>query len=148
MHEQSFIYMGVPKAQGRARFKNIRTKSGKSINIAYDPKDSAQYKSDLAVQILAQNPKFIPANVPVILKLVIILPRPKTHYNTKGNIKDSFKDLKHTSKPDLDNLEKAVKDAMKGIVWHDDSQVYKVDKEKLYTGEQQSPRALITVVAR
>jgi Holliday junction resolvase RusA-like endonuclease len=40
--------------------------------------------------------------------------------------------LAHTTKPDLDNLVKAVKDACNGIVWKDDSQVIQIRASKLY----------------
>ena len=32
--------------------------------------------------------------------------------------------LKHTGKPDVDNIVKAVKDACNSVIWHDDSQVF------------------------
>ena len=48
----------------------------------------------------------------------------------------------HTSKPDSDNLTKAAKDAMNGIVWLDDAQVVQTWTSKLY-GE--TPRVLIEV---
>jgi len=44
-------------------------------------------------------------------------------------------DIKHTKKPDVDNLQKFYKDCMNGIVWHDDSQVFRVVAEKYYVEE-------------
>ena len=38
----------------------------------------------------------------------------------------------HVKKPDLDNLIKAFKDAAKGILWHDDSQVVQMTARKAY----------------
>ncbi|MDI9559696.1 MAG: RusA family crossover junction endodeoxyribonuclease, partial [Pseudomonadota bacterium] len=38
----------------------------------------------------------------------------------------------HTKKPDLDNLLKALKDAMTGIVWHDDAQIVSLSARKDY----------------
>jgi len=37
------------------------------------------------------------------------------------------------SKPDLDNVVKLIKDAVKSVVWIDDAQVSKLDAEKIYT---------------
>jgi len=37
------------------------------------------------------------------------------------------------SKPDLDNIVKLIKDAVKSVVWIDDAQVSKLDAEKIYT---------------
>lgn len=39
----------------------------------------------------------------------------------------------HYVKPDLDNLTKIVKDAMNGIVWKDDAQVYSIEATKHYS---------------
>ncbi len=41
----------------------------------------------------------------------------------------------HISRPDLDNLVKAVKDALNGLAWKDDSQVIYLRSEKLYSDE-------------
>lgn len=38
-----------------------------------------------------------------------------------------------TTKPDIDNVEKAIFDAMNGIVWRDDVQVVEVAKRKFYS---------------
>jgi len=38
----------------------------------------------------------------------------------------------HTTRPDLDNLVKAVKDACNGIVWRDDCQVVRIEADKVY----------------
>lgn len=43
-------------------------------------------------------------------------------------------------KPDLDNVEKLLLDAFNGIVWNDDKQVCRVEKEKRY-----GPQALTVV---
>tara|TARA_R100001039_G_C1854802_1_gene117793 strand:+ start:30124 stop:30546 length:423 start_codon:yes stop_codon:yes gene_type:complete len=41
-------------------------------------------------------------------------------------------ELKHVSRPDRDNLEKMVSDALNGIVWVDDSQIYDGRSRKEY----------------
>jgi len=38
----------------------------------------------------------------------------------------------HTKKPDIDNLAKAVLDALNGVAWHDDSQIYQLHIIKYY----------------
>ena len=42
----------------------------------------------------------------------------------------------HTKRPDLDNLAKAVKDALKGVIYADDSQIVEAHLFKRY-GEPQ-----------
>ncbi len=36
------------------------------------------------------------------------------------------------TRPDLDNLVKAVKDALNGVLWRDDSQVIELEAKKIY----------------
>jgi len=136
---QKFTFIGVPKAQGRPRF----ARRGKFVT-AYDPKDSAQYKNNVAAQIVAQKPVLIGQGIPIKLRLEFYLPRPQGHYKTDGKVKDKFLLEMHVKKPDLDNLVKAVKDSLKGIVWHDDSQVYSTLSNKYYGN---TPEVLITVVS-
>ena len=51
----------------------------------------------------------------------------------------------HASKPDRDNLEKAVLDAMKGIVFVDDSQACSGSVEKVYASGDEVSGVLITI---
>jgi Holliday junction resolvase RusA-like endonuclease len=51
----------------------------------------------------------------------------------------------HTKKPDLDKLLRAVKDALTGIVWHDDAQVVHVVASKDYAGGSEMPRVNVRV---
>lgn len=48
-----------------------------------------------------------------------------------------------TTKPDIDNIEKAVYDAINGVVWKDDVQVVDVVKRKRYSA---SPGVIVTIV--
>jgi len=126
--KQTFRYIGNPIAQGRPKFY----RRGKHVG-AYDPKKSVDYKSNFAAQIVAQKPVLIEREKPIKLWLSFYLPRPKGHYNSKGIVKPQYARSAHIKKPDLDNMVKAVKDALKGILWYDDSQVYATDAEKKYS---------------
>jgi Holliday junction resolvase RusA-like endonuclease len=44
-------------------------------------------------------------------------------------------DAPRLPRPDIDNLEKAVLDALNGVAWKDDTQVARVVKEKTYGTE-------------
>ena len=50
--------------------------------------------------------------------------------------------LRHTSKPDWDNLGKGISDALNGVAWIDDSQVVYASVRKLYS---ENPRTDVTV---
>jgi Holliday junction resolvase RusA-like endonuclease len=51
-------------------------------------------------------------------------------------------EIAHTAKPDIDNIAKACKDALNGVVWMDDSQVIRLECTKSYSD---SERVEITV---
>ena len=57
------------------------------------------------------------------LDLVFYLPRPKSLPK---------KVVHHIKKPDCDNLTKPIKDALKGLIYRDDSQVVLLSVRKLY----------------
>jgi len=59
----------------------------------------------------------------VLLRAWFYLPRPKSM---------ARKVVQHTKRPDLDKLVRALKDAMKRVVWVDDSQVVALDVSKHY----------------
>ena len=58
--------------------------------------------------------RMIPQGVPVRLTVRVFYPRPKSMVGFS---------VWKTSKPDLDNLVKTIKDALNGVAYHDDSQV-------------------------
>lgn len=43
--------------------------------------------------------------------------------------------IKHTKRPDVDNMAKAVLDALNGIAWEDDSQIARLSITKEYAKE-------------
>jgi len=118
---QIFQIVGIPKPQGRPRFARM----GNFVK-AYDPRDSKNYKDNVAAQLMQQKPTYIDSDA-IALGLVFLLPRPKSLKKTI---------VWHTKKPDIDNLIKAVMDAAKGILWRDDSQVVRLRAAKQYTVEQ------------
>jgi Holliday junction resolvase RusA-like endonuclease len=68
---------------------------------------------------------------PVKVSVVFMFPRLKSHFNSKGQIKDSAPRWKSTGF-DLDKLCRAVGDSMTGFVYRDDSQVVRWDALKVY----------------
>lgn len=120
--------MGRPKAQPRAR----RSKSGGM----YTPSTADEWKTaiiDAAVRAgLTHRPKG-----PVAVKIRFELPRPKRLAFAKDPVP-------HVAKPDVDNLEKAVLDALTTAgAWLDDSQVYDIRSTKLYAERDANPGAWI-----
>lgn len=112
---QRFIIEGNPRGQGRPK----ATIRGRHASVYEDSKDRI-YKNNLAAQVVAQRPEYI-QDAPITLTALFYLPRPKYHYNSKGQVKDRFINARPTGKPDLSNLIKGAEDALNGIVWSDDS---------------------------
>ena len=115
---QKYTILGDPRPQGRPKF----FRRGNFVG-AYDPKQSRDYKQTLAAQLAAQSPEFIEQGKAVSIYVEFIFARPKS---LPKRVED------HVKKPDLDNLIKALKDAAKGILWHDDSQVVQLSARKVY----------------
>jgi crossover junction endodeoxyribonuclease RusA len=73
---------------------------------------------------------------PVAMGVVFHLPRPQSLPK---------RILHHTKKPDLDKLVRALKDALKGVLYTDDSQVVRLLAHKQYAAIAAAPCAVITV---
>lgn len=111
---------GAPVAQGRPRFT---TRGGYAR--AYDPPKSKEWKEEVARQIKLSLPSPYPLfkEGPLVVNLDFYMPKPKSLPK---------KVIDHVKKPDLDNLGKAIKDAMNGLVYKDDSQVVHLIIRKMY----------------
>jgi Holliday junction resolvase RusA-like endonuclease len=126
--------LGAPIALKRPRTARI----GNFINI-YNPqkKELSQAKWQIKAQY-KENP--IPG--PLLLDIVFYMPIPiqTSKVKTREMINGI---LKHQKKPDLDNLQKFILDAMNGIVFIDDSQVDEIKCRKTFATQ---PRTLIRVL--
>jgi len=122
----------TPVAKGRPRM----TKTGR----VYTPAKTVAYEKQVAIAAKGRCHKVIEG--PVQLSLVFYLPRPKymdkPKYPTAGAVR-------HTVKPDLDNLIKAIKDALNGIAWKDDCQVYSVVAKKFYAARGEDPCVVVGI---
>lgn len=109
---------GLPVAQARPRA--FKTPQG-HIRL-YDPATCKDWKRTVLVQVLKRKPP-APVEGPLRMDLVFDLPRPKS----------APRRVQHpTTRPDLDNLLKAIKDALRGVVYRDDSQIVALTATKKY----------------
>lgn len=117
--------MPVPKA--RPRF----TRYGKP----YTPEKTKEYEKAIAEtwKQATKNFKYDPEQ-PLYVNLVFGLPIAKSTPKYKAE-QMAQGIIRHTKKPDADNLAKAVMDALNGVAWEDDSQVVKVSIFKEYAKE-------------
>lgn len=98
----------------------------------YTPKKTSDYEAIVAMHAKQAMKGRSPIESACVLSLVFNMPIPKS-WSQKKRAQAISGEIKHTSKPDLDNLIKAVKDGLNGIVWADDAQVVRVVAEKKYS---------------
>lgn len=131
---------GVPKAQPRVRAFRRGNHAG-----VYDPGTADDWKTAVYLAACMKKPEH-PFEGAVVLSVMFRFPRPKSHLRKDGSLKPSAP-LEHTQKPDLDNLVKAVKDAMANAgYWRDDAQVtHYAPVAKAWADEGQSPGVRVAV---
>lgn len=120
---------GVAIPQGRPRFRRF-----KDFVSTYDPKESKQWKKVVSDHAKGRDIQQFDRDLPLCLTITFYLPKPK-----------SVKRQYPTVKPDLDNLTKAIKDALNGICWHDDGQICRLVLTKEYCSTGQPPGVWIGV---
>jgi Holliday junction resolvase RusA-like endonuclease len=136
MEAISFIIPGQPVAKGRPRFST----AGRFPR-AFTPAKTANYTAwckSCAADAMAGRPLM---TGPVWLSLNMYFETPSSWSKWKREAAITGA-VRPTGKPDIDNVLKAIKDAMNGIVWKDDSQVVEVDCEKAYDAE---PHVMVRV---
>lgn len=122
-----FHVRGEPKAQPRVKAFRRGSHAG-----VYTP-DTAEGWKYLVRQEASTNAPECPTTAPIRLRLDFFLRRPKAHLDKHGIPKPKAP-VWHPKKPDLDNLIKAVTDAITDTqrVWLDDSQIYEITATKTY----------------
>lgn len=78
---------------------------------------------------------------PVCMKVTAYFPRPKSRTKKRG----PNPAYPHTGKPDADNVGKAVMDALNGLAYRDDSQVWVMIVVKRVTCGEKPPRTIVEV---
>jgi len=76
---------------------------------------------------------------PIRVQVIFYMQIPKSISKKKSLL---MRGKPHTKKPDSDNLVKAVLDAMNGIVYYDDGQIFNLTVSKFYSDK---PRTIIEV---
>ena len=139
----SFVVPGVPIGQPRAKFRTIITNAMemlKAINrtvqypsdlhrivreycraAPYTPKHPADdYKANIIAAYQAARRQIDPLTGPIAITIMAVFPLTKAEAARKRPYPPRW----HTKKPDIDNVEKAVLDALTTAgAWHDDNQV-------------------------
>ena len=125
-----FFAAGIPKAQPRAKARAFG-----GFAQVYNPKTANEWK--LSIRMAARAAWQTTAIAaqwlgPLRVDLTFYFPRPKSHYRSNGELKPTAPRW-HIVKPDRDNLDKAVLDALTNLgIWQDDKQVCCGMIKKLY----------------
>lgn len=120
MNEFSFTVPGVPCGKGRPRFV-------KATGRTYTPAKTVSYEASIAEAAADVMDGATPITAPVGVKVQAVFPIPASWPKKK---KEAAR--WHTSKPDGDNIAKAIGDALNGVVWKDDSQIARMAISKVY----------------
>lgn len=72
-----------------------------------------------------------PSKMPCTLAVTAVMPIPLS-WSKKKRQAALEGHVRHTVKPDWDNIGKVVSDALNGVTWVDDSQVYWANVKKIY----------------
>jgi Holliday junction resolvase RusA-like endonuclease len=122
----TFTIPGQPVGKGRARVGKVG-----GFSRLYTPEKTVSYESLVgysAAQAMAGQP-LLEGAVSVRLRIEVQIPASWSKVKQQRALAGS----EHpTTKPDIDNVEKAVFDGMNGVVWKDDVQVVDVAKSKRY----------------
>lgn len=142
MKSINIFVAGLPVAQPRPRAVSFRGHAR-----MYSPGTSNEWKA-CVIRDLKQYAGTFLAGVPLRCDLTFYLPRPAGHYGTGKNagVVKASAPTRPTGKPDRDNLDKAVCDAITASgLWADDSQVTDGRIRKRYAGLDRSTGCNITI---
>ncbi len=106
-----------PRGKQRAR---VVTRGGKVI--AYTPKPT-QDAENLIRSYISQNKVYFDAGIPISLKIIFFLARPKSCPKKR---------VLPVTRPDLDNMAKLVLDSCNKFLWADDAQITTLEVSKVY----------------
>lgn len=123
----TFTIPGQPVGKGRPRVGKVG-----GFSRLYTPEKTVSYESLVgysAAQAMAGRPLVDGA---VSVRLHIAVQIPASWSKAKQQRALAGQEFP-TTKPDIDNVEKAVFDGMNGVVWKDDVQVVEVAKSKRYS---------------
>jgi Holliday junction resolvase RusA-like endonuclease len=120
---------GKAIAQPRHSFRVIKTRQGKLTCKPYIPKSDPVHAYKQAIRLAYVNAGGEILEGPIEIRIACWFERPKSHSKKRRQQAEP-----KTTKPDLDNLAKAILDALNEIAYNDDGQVCRLTVEKWYVG--------------
>ncbi len=123
----NFTIPGDPKGKGRPRFTSVNGRS-----MIYTPKATREAEETVKQAYSRAYPGVSFGSAPVSIQVRAYMPMPK---NASRTLKTEMLSgiVRHTHKPDADNILKLVCDALNGLAFDDDKQIIAVWCEKHYS---------------
>lgn len=123
----TFFVAGAPYGKGRPRVSSFGGRAR-----MYTPEKTVAYENLVRISADIAMGSMPVITGPVSVFMRILVPTPASM--PKKRQKEAMAGLlMPTKKPDIDNVEKAIFDALNGVVWKDDVQVVDVTKSKRYS---------------
>lgn len=117
-----FCIPGNPVPKGRPRF----TRQGRT----YTPAKTKTYEDEVkAIALSAMVGEPLETPVAVYVRAIFPVPASYSKKRTEACLSGSER---HTKRPDLDNVVKAITDGMNGVVYVDDAQIVRLVATKVY----------------
>ena len=129
MQKLKFEIPGSPIGQGRPKFSTINGHA-----VAYDPEKSRNYKAYvklLATQAMKEQ-GFTMIDGPCCLDILACFEVPKSKSKKFRQAALEGRE-RPTKKPDIDNIVKALQDALNGLAYKDDSSIVFLSVAKCYS---------------
>lgn len=131
-----FVINVAPRGKMDTKSVHVKTKSGKSFTSAYKCKRQRSYEEELEAEMEEHAPE-IPLSGPIRLDCKCFLKTPTRYFgryvNKKMREDMAANRIRCTTKPDRDNLEKNLCDALtREGFWYDDAQVVCGEVTKQY----------------
>lgn len=131
---------GVPVAQPRQRHR-IVSAGGRTFASNYTPTRDPVNVFKAAIQHAWSDGDDAAFVGPVEMQIIAVFPRPKSLTKKRGENPR----LPKVTKPDGDNVYKAIADALNELAYHDDSQVWKHSIERWVGEPDEQPHTLIQI---
>ena len=142
MKTVTFMVPGPPVAKGRPRFGIRKTKDGGSYVSVRTPDKTVIYENHVKLEYRDQTGghRFRDdCMLEIEIEAYFSIPKSASKKKRAAMLTG---DIRPTKKPDMDNILKAVADALNGIAYRDDSQIVRAIVDKYY---DTAPRLIVTI---
>ncbi len=128
----SFQVHGIPKTEGSIRAV-VHKATGRAVAFHDDDRELRMWRQAVAAEALIARRGGEPFNEgPITLSVRFRLPIPKSRPAELRTEKQRLEWAWPAKRPDADKLLRAILDALKGVLYHDDGQIVRLEAIKRY----------------